>query len=124
MGMLRTAASLLTISTLALGFVLADTAAEASPASPLACTSPSWSDKDKHGSGTVITYEGTAPMHSGPNSGCPIIDTMFSGDILFYHCYTVNSSGNSWTDLRLAGTQIQGWVWDEYLTDHGSDYSC
>jgi hypothetical protein len=122
MGKARTTtASILTMTTVALGVLVASgTAASASPA---ACTMPSWSNKDAR-TGTVIAPSGVAPMHNGPNSDCPILDTMFAGDKLYYHCYVYNSAGNTWTHLRLGGTQIQGWVWDEYLKDRGSDNLC
>jgi hypothetical protein len=123
MGRARTTtASILTMTTVALGVLVASGTA-ASAASPSACTMPSWSNKDAR-TGTVIAPSGVASMHNGPNSDCPILDTMFAGDKLYYHCYVYNSAGNTWTHLRLGGTQIQGWVWDEYLTDRGSDNLC
>jgi hypothetical protein len=125
-----TVTTLLGISTLALSaLVITGTAAMAHPAAPaavapLACTHPGWSDKDKESSGSVADEFGYAEIHSGPNAGCTTVDYALSGEVLYYHCYVFNSAGNTWTHLRIDGTSIEGWVWDDYLDDGGSLYKC
>jgi hypothetical protein len=36
----------------------------------------------------------------------------------------VNSYGNTWTHLRLSGTNVEGWVYDVYLDDFGATHLC
>ncbi|MFJ8085420.1 SH3 domain-containing protein [Streptomyces sp. NPDC096205] len=81
----------------------------------------SWSDKDKTGEGRVT---GTYPLNKGPYGACDTVDTLYSGTYLYYHCYVVNEYGNTWTHVRVAGTSVSGWVWDDGLDDGGSLEPC
>ncbi|MDX3185230.1 SH3 domain-containing protein [Streptomyces sp. NPDC052071] len=85
-----------------------------------ACTHPAWSNKDA-GSGYISGS--SAPLRTGPNEGCPTTATVY-GAKLYYHCYVVNSAGNTWTHARIDGTQINGWIYDGNLNDNGATKAC
>jgi hypothetical protein len=93
-----------------------------STASASSCWQPAWTDKDKSGSGTV-TNAPTA-MHIGPEGGCQVIEEIYPGATLWYHCFVINSAGHSWTNVRISGSNISGWIYDAYLNDGGSNYFC
>ncbi|HEV2886974.1 MAG TPA: hypothetical protein VGX49_08710 [Jatrophihabitans sp.] len=95
--------------------------ATAGPADAITCTHPGWSDKDP-GSGTGNSS--STPVHTGPAGSCAVVATVGTAVVLHYHCYVVNSAGNTWTNVRIDGTNIDGWVWDSYLDDGGSFYHC
>lgn len=80
-----------------------------------------WSDRDP-GFGHVIPA--SAPMHTGPHASCTTILNVRSSDGLDYHCFVFNESGNTWSHVRISNTNIQGWIWDDYLTELGSSYQC
>ncbi|WP_129840979.1 SH3 domain-containing protein [Streptomyces sp. RFCAC02] len=111
---------------LALGLGTAPGAVAAESAAA-ACTHPSWSNRDA-GVGSLEGSRYEAPLHSGPNAGCPVVgEALFHMDI-YYHCYVINSAGNSWSHVRaynrFDGESINGWIWDEYLDDFGSTRAC
>ena len=85
--------------------------------------SHAWSNKDA-GTGSAIWSDPTAKLRTGPHSSCSLVNWLPGGTTLYYHCYTINADGNTWTHARRAGTDIQGWVWDEYLSDGGSTKRC
>ncbi|WP_240796353.1 SH3 domain-containing protein [Streptomyces sp. RFCAC02] len=102
------------------GAVAAETAAAA-------CTHPDWSNKDA-GVGSLEDGRSSAPLHSGPNAGCPVVgEALFYMDI-YYHCYVFNSAGNTWSHVRAYNhfddDSINGWIWDPYLEDVGSTRAC
>jgi len=84
------------------------------------CTSHSWSNKDSDSGFTLDS----SPIRSGPHESCSAARTVPASTSLFYHCYTVNESGNTWTHVRIAGTSFNGWVFDDHLNDHGSFVRC
>lgn len=83
-----------------------------------ACTKPSWSNKS---SGYGYTKKASA-LRTGPSADCSKKATA-SGKML-YHCYYVNSSGNTWTHARISGTQTSGWIYDKNLSNHGAQEEC
>ncbi|MEV1005922.1 SH3 domain-containing protein [Streptomyces sp. NPDC049881] len=118
----RLAAAALPLALAATALITAPSAS-AGEAGAEACTHPSWSNKDD-GWGGLNKTSGTAPLRTGPNEGCGVVANVNTSQVLYYHCYTFNSSGNSWTHVRIKGTQTQGWIWDEHLTFHGSTVGC
>ncbi|SBT47307.1 hypothetical protein GA0070621_2859 [Micromonospora narathiwatensis] len=67
----------------------------------------------------------SVPIRSaGPYSDCSIDGYVASGTNLAYHCYVVNDVGNTWTWVRVPGTSIAGWVWDDNLLGYGSGVRC
>ena len=94
----------------------------ASPADAIPCIHPAWSDKDQTGTGESLYAN--IPMYNGPMSSCALVTHINPGEKLYYHCYYVNASGNTYTHLRIAGTSIEGWVGDSYLNNYGSAYRC
>lgn len=84
----------------------------------------SWSDKDKSGYGNGIGSAGTVPLRTGIYADCPVRTPAGNGYTLWYHCYRINSYGNSWTHLRVNGTNISGWVYSGNLSDGGSTVAC
>lgn len=97
------------------------TAAPPASAGTAACTHPSWSNKDD---GSGFPRDSSELLRTGPNSGCPAVADVPDSRRLYYHCYTVNSAGNTWTHARIDGTQINGWIWDGNLSDGGSTKRC
>ncbi len=98
------------------------TLATAGPADALTCTHPAWSDKDTSGSGRV-TADST-PMRTGPESSCSVVAYVNTSATLWYHCYVSNAAGNTWTNVRIDGTNLTGWIYDANLNDNGSIYHC
>ena len=88
----------------------------------------SWSNKDTAtGQGITIPSQGqyTIPMHTGIYGECPVKSNVSTGVKLRYDCYRRNSYGNTWTHLNLDGyPNVNGWVWDDYLNDGGSNVPC
>ena len=111
----RLMAALATIPLVAAGLV----ASVAAPASAN-CGSHQWSDLDSSGGFTLDR----SPIREGPHESCDVVQTVPASTALFYHCYTVNEAGNTWTHVRIAGTQTFGWVKDTHLNDLGSFVRC
>ncbi|MEV1008690.1 SH3 domain-containing protein [Streptomyces sp. NPDC049881] len=105
--------------------LVAAPAATAGESGAEACTHPAWSNKDSD-TGRLKSSEWSAPIHTGPNAGCPVTQDIIQSDVIYYHCYAVNSAGNTWTHVRVhvGGSDYNGWVWDDYLNDNGSDFHC
>lgn len=82
-----------------------------------------WSNKDAD-SGTAIWSDPTPKLRTGPHSHCNLVYWIPGGTKLYYHCYTSNAAGNTWTHARRAGTNKSGWIWDGYLQDGGSNVRC
>jgi hypothetical protein len=111
----RLMAALATIPLVAAGLV----ASVAAPASAN-CGSHPWTNRDGD---TGFTLD-RSPIRTGPHESCAVVRTVPASTSLFYHCFTVNESGNTWTHVRIAGTQTFGWVFDDHLNDHGSFDRC
>lgn len=114
----RTLAGVLAVPLVAAGLVIAGTGTAAAET----CTHPAWSDKDNGGSGTGNSS--STPIRTGPEAVCGVVATVGTAVVLYYHCYVVNSAGNTWTNVRISGTNIDGWVYDGNLDDFGSFYHC
>ncbi|GGZ58549.1 hypothetical protein GCM10010387_60550 [Streptomyces inusitatus] len=91
-----------------------------SASGPLGCSNHPWSNKDSD-SGQVTSSSLVRP---GPHASCGETARVYPGEVLYYHCYVTNESGNTWTHLRISGTNIQGWVYDGNLNDGGSTKVC
>lgn len=96
---------------------LAGMIATSAPASAT-CGGHRWSNPD----GTGGSTRGSVSLRIGPHQGCG--RTAWVSGYLYYHCYIRNSAGNTWTHVRVPGTQIVGWVWDGNLRDGGSVRYC
>jgi hypothetical protein len=85
----------------------------------------SWSDKDKSGSGFPDGpgSPSQVTLPSGIYGACSSRGDVY-GIRLCYHCYRVNSYGNTWTNVRIDGTNVNGWVYDAYLSNGGSTVPC
>jgi hypothetical protein len=113
----------LALSAAALPLVIGGLAiAAAGPADALTCTHPAWSDRDTSGSGTGNSS--STAVRTGPESSCGTVATVGTSVVLWYHCYVSNAAGNTWTNVRIDGTNITGWVYDGNLDDGGSLYHC
>jgi hypothetical protein len=84
------------------------------------CESAAWTF-EKDGSSHKISQ--SAVLHGyGPYAGCPATATIPVNTLLKYDCYTTNpSSGNTWTHVS---GNYNGWIWDNYLPDYGSQVHC
>ncbi|MBY8881575.1 SH3 domain-containing protein [Actinacidiphila acidipaludis] len=67
---------------------------------------------------------GGANIRSGSSTGCAIRGTADAGHKLNYYCWTLGSDNASWTYLKDQTTGVQGWVYDQLLSDHGSSLYC
>ncbi|GAA3028796.1 hypothetical protein [Actinokineospora globicatena] len=102
----------------AVGSVLAGVgqlpAAGQTAGSPLACKQHSHKARDTYNNGGV--KGSSAPVRAaGPYAGCAIDGTVSSGVRLHYHCYVINSEGNSWTWVRVVGQPVAGWIYSGNL---------
>src|SRR5436305_355585 len=87
------------------------TLATASPANAETCSQqPAWSDKDLYGYGYGFFDE--TELHSGIEGVCPAVGWAGAGTKMWYHCYVYNYYGTTWTNVRIDGTDINGWVYD------------
>ncbi|MEO7260120.1 MAG: SH3 domain-containing protein [Jatrophihabitantaceae bacterium] len=87
----------------------------------------SWLDKDANGWGTGKDSAGgpyTIPLRNGIYADRNQVAAADVSKKLWYHCYRRNSFGNTWTHLRIDGTNWSGWVYDGNLDDNGSAYPC
>jgi hypothetical protein len=109
---------------LAAGAVSLTTAASAGAATVqpnIACTHPGWTNPHPV-SGRALS-NGT-PVRTGPEASCAVVVTVGSAVALHYHCYVSNSNGSTWTNVRVDGTNINGWVLDGNLAGNGSSFHC
>ncbi|MET7670957.1 hypothetical protein [Micromonospora luteifusca] len=98
------------------------TGATGSAAALAYCSLEGWGDKDKNDSGHLT--RAAEVLRVGPYAGCTGDYMIYDTNLLYYHCYAYNSYGNTWTHVRIAGTNISGWVWDNILDDLGSNVQC
>ncbi|SBT49385.1 hypothetical protein [Micromonospora narathiwatensis] len=70
------------------------------------------------------TKSGVAIRGAGPYPDCLIDGYVMLGTNLAYHCYVVTDFGSTWTWVRIPGTSIAGWVWDDNLVGYGSSVRC
>lgn len=91
----------------------------AAPASAAtSCTRPSHvnvSSGSGHG-----TKAGGTPIRVGPYSSCGIVRSVGASRLLYYHCWRLNALGHLWTHVRIAGTEVRGWVYNANLDDGGA----
>lgn len=86
----------------------------------LASCSHSWSNLDA----TTGRLKAGAHMRVGPHESCTAATYELTGTKLYYHCYFMNSSGNSWTHARAEGRSKGFWIYDGHLSDGGSAHHC
>ncbi len=114
-----TGAGLLLAAGMLIGAAPSQAAEQVTPAASHDC---SWHHTNPDpGSGHMV---GSHWLHLGPYGECGAIAQPSSSVTLYYHCYVTNAYGNTWTHLRIAGTNIEGWVSDADLDDGGSFYHC
>ncbi|GAB2589582.1 hypothetical protein [Kribbella endophytica] len=107
----RGAAAVLTVPLLAGGFVVVSTqTAEA------ACNRPATQNL----SPAAGRVKSSSPLRVGPSEGCGVVRTIGTGTDLFYHCWVENSAGHKWTYVRVANTNVEGWMYNGNLNDGGS----
>ncbi|MFI7273253.1 SH3 domain-containing protein [Streptomyces sp. NPDC049879] len=118
----KLAAAVLPVAFAATSLVAAP-AATAGETGALACQHPGWSNKD---SATGRISGSTAPLREGVNAECSNLRTVVGGDTIYYHCYAVNSAGNTWTHVRVRsqGADYYGWIYDGNLANGGSTKHC
>jgi hypothetical protein len=63
----------------------------------------------------------TVYLRNGPYEACG--ETFYgpSGHLVHFHCWTINSYGNTWWYVRIAGTESYGWVSDFNLLGNSND---
>ncbi|MGW3649719.1 SH3 domain-containing protein [Streptomyces sp. NPDC000878] len=66
----------------------------------------------------------SANQRSGSSTSCGVTGYADNQNVLDYHCYTVSSSGSTWTYLRNDTDGTYGWVSDSLLPDNGSLVYC
>ncbi|MEV1008688.1 SH3 domain-containing protein [Streptomyces sp. NPDC049881] len=118
----KLAAAVLPLAFTATSLVTAP-AATAGETGANACQHPSWSNKDS-GTGTIGDHINVGRIRTGPNEGCDVRHALFDDVTLYYHCFVLNSAGNTWTHVRVKGTDINGWIWDYNLNNGGSTKLC
>ncbi|MEU5563561.1 hypothetical protein [Micromonospora musae] len=131
---IRRTLAVLAVGTLAAAAIASPASARPGTSSPTAvsggttalafCQLEGWGDNDKNDSGRLRAGRGAEFLRVGPYGACEQTYRFVEADLLYYHCYTTNVYGNTWTHVRIAGTNYSGWVWDDILTDLGSNVPC
>jgi hypothetical protein len=67
-----------------------------------------------NGDGYVTAYQDT-PVRVGPYGECSSVGTVKKGTIFYLWCGTTNDYSNNWWYGRIAGTSVQGWVYQPPL---------
>ncbi|WP_414166943.1 serine/threonine-protein kinase [Streptoverticillium reticulum] len=83
--------------------------------SPVSTSCAGWSHADPK-PGTYGFMAGSNHIQTGPYQACPSVTLARSGTKLWYHCSVVNAYGNTWTWVRVAGTNTSGWMSNDNLT--------
>ncbi|GHF20803.1 MULTISPECIES: serine/threonine-protein kinase [Streptomyces] len=83
--------------------------------SPVSTSCTGWSHADPK-PGTYGFMAVSSHIQTGPYQMCPSVTLAKSGTKLWYHCSVVNAYGNTWTWVRVAGTNTSGWMSDDNLT--------
>lgn len=83
--------------------------------SPVSTSCTGWSHADPK-PGTYGFMAGSNHIQTGPYEMCPSVTLAKSGTKLWYHCSVVNAYGNTWTWVRVAGTNTSGWMSNDNLT--------
>jgi hypothetical protein len=108
----RIAAAAVTVPLLSGGFI----ALNAQSASADCGSHPAWQNLSS-GAGRVTN---SSPIRTGPYQSCDVVRQVDTSKDLFYHCWVQNSEGNKWTHVRLANTNVEGWMYNGNLNDGGS----
>ncbi|MGW6566520.1 protein kinase domain-containing protein [Streptomyces sp. NPDC054975] len=58
-------------------------------------------------------------LYTGPYAECSWVTAIKSGTKVYYHCYATNAHGNKWIYARIEGTETEGWVYSEKVTQKG-----
>lgn len=87
-------------------------AAPGNAAATVSCSGWAHSNKDVGAGYSTGTYA----LKAGPYAACSNNGQTYNGTYLYYHCYTRNDYGNTWTWARIAGTSTEGWFSDANLT--------
>ncbi|MGW1194605.1 serine/threonine-protein kinase [Streptomyces sp. NPDC002536] len=82
--------------------------------SPVSTSCTGWSHADPK-PGTYGFMAGSNHIQTGPYEMCPSVTLAKSGTKLWYHCSVVNAYGNTWTWVRVAGTNTSGWMSNDNL---------
>lgn len=104
------------------GDVSADIAqAEVGPLST--CGGPSKPDKDSSRWGKYFKTNGVN-IRKLPSTSSTICGQGQKSHTVDYHCWAYGRDGRTWTYLRDATTNYQGWVRDDLLKNYGSSVHC
>ncbi|TYB64229.1 hypothetical protein FXF51_21045 [Nonomuraea sp. PA05] len=101
--------SLKTMGTLALGGALAASllsAPAASAATLPGCPVPRTANVD-HGTGVM---KGTFNLKTAPYAACGNVARLRAGQVLYFHCWTLNRYGKHWVYARVKGSKTYGWM--------------
>lgn len=88
----------------------ASTATDVSPFPVNTCSVDTWNNSD----GGAETSAAT-DLNVGPHDYCTTIRSLSEGTQVWFECGYQNDAGNLWVYVRLAGTQVHGWVWADHL---------
>ncbi|MFC8277328.1 protein kinase [Streptomyces sp. NPDC057271] len=58
-------------------------------------------------------------LYTGPYSVCSYVTVIKTGTKVYYHCYVTNAQGNKWIYARIQGTETEGWLYSEKVTQNG-----
>jgi hypothetical protein len=113
-----------TVAIAAVGLALTSNIALASSGNAAAdgetCSGVPWQNVDS-GSGTSL---GTYHLEAGPYQDCPDVAQVYVGAHFYYHCWVINRYGNLWSHVRIANTNVQGWISDRNLSNNGAVREC
>jgi hypothetical protein len=56
-----------------------------------------------------------ANLKVGPYTECGNVVWVPADTLVYYWCYVSNEYGNTWSFVRIAGTQTHGWIYDGHL---------
>ncbi|MCP2329517.1 hypothetical protein HDA40_008024 [Hamadaea flava] len=63
------------------------------------------------------TMEVTANLKVGPYASCGNVRSVAAGTRLYFYCEVMNSYGNIWDYVRVAGTSTYGWMSRQNMTN-------
>lgn len=101
------AAALLAVSALTVSWTA--TPASAAPS----CTSPR---HDVNGEGYARMNKDGTNLKKAPYAACGNVRSMGRGDKVYLQCAIFNDYGNVWWWVRVAGTDVHGWMSEDNLT--------
>lgn len=91
-----------------------------SAAPAVECTGWTYENNDNDGGELLVG----AYLKVGPYAECGNVVWMPAGTDVWYWCYVTNEYYNTWSFVRIAGTQTYGWVYDGHMDDGGSYQGC